>query len=120
MAAAAAAKVCAQPLGSSGAGRAGAASSASAKAAGKTSPMKAIKATTKRLNTAAPCSCPLWVDRAGKKVQNCETWNSVCALNPRPNNRGTTIMPALLPIVLTASYVVLAADRVPELNVDPG
>jgi hypothetical protein len=29
-------------------------------------------------------------------------------------------MPALLPIVLTASYVVLAADRVPELNVEPG
>ena len=29
-------------------------------------------------------------------------------------------MPALLPIVLTASYLVLAADRVPEFNVEPG
>ena len=29
-------------------------------------------------------------------------------------------MPALLPIILTASYVVLAADRVPELNIEPG
>lgn len=28
-------------------------------------------------------------------------------------------MPALLPILLTASYVVLAADRVPELNIEP-
>ena len=67
MAAAAAAKVCAQPLGSSGAGRAGAASSASAKAAGKTSPMKAIKATIKRLTTAAPCSCRAWVDHGRQK-----------------------------------------------------
>jgi hypothetical protein len=28
-------------------------------------------------------------------------------------------MPALLPILLTGSYLVLAADRMPELNIDP-
>jgi hypothetical protein len=28
-------------------------------------------------------------------------------------------MPGLLPIILTSSYLVLAADKVPELNIDP-
>ena len=28
-------------------------------------------------------------------------------------------MPALLPIMLTASHLVLAADRMPEFNIDP-
>jgi hypothetical protein len=28
-------------------------------------------------------------------------------------------MPALLPIILTASHLVLAADRMPEFNIDP-
>jgi hypothetical protein len=28
-------------------------------------------------------------------------------------------MPALLPIILTASHLVLVADRVPELNIEP-
>jgi hypothetical protein len=28
-------------------------------------------------------------------------------------------MPALLPILLTGSYLVLAADRVPDLNIEP-
>jgi hypothetical protein len=28
-------------------------------------------------------------------------------------------MPALLPILLTGSFLVLASDRVPDLNIDP-
>jgi hypothetical protein len=28
-------------------------------------------------------------------------------------------MPALLPVILAGSYLVLAADRMPELNIDP-
>jgi hypothetical protein len=28
-------------------------------------------------------------------------------------------MPGLLPIILAGSYIVLAADRVPELNIEP-
>jgi len=28
-------------------------------------------------------------------------------------------MPAFLPIVITVSHIVLAADRMPEFNIDP-
>jgi hypothetical protein len=28
-------------------------------------------------------------------------------------------MPGLLPIILTSSYIVLAADKIPELNIEP-
>lgn len=54
-----------------------------------------------------------------EKVQNYETWNSVRVLEKRVNS-GLSTMPALLPILLTVSHTVLAADRVPQLNIGPG
>jgi hypothetical protein len=39
--------------------------------------------------------------------------------NTRKQARGETTMPALLPILLTGSFLVLAADHVPDLNIEP-
>jgi hypothetical protein len=42
-----------------------------------------------------------------------------CFVEIPPKADGGAAMPALWPIVLTASHLVLAADRVPDLNIEP-
>lgn len=46
------------------------------------------------------------------------TPNSVCALKQRPITQSAKTMP-FLTIILTASQIMLAANRVPELNIEP-